>query len=317
VFSQDAAGLAKGWDWQAEKQVFAFGSSSNPAGWIKLDPSGEQLAAVLGTNGVWVWTTTNWQRLFILRPQGGEVTALAYSPDGQRLVMGGVEGAVDIWDSTTGQQLNRLKTTNQSIRRVAVSPDGQRLVAVAERAAWVWDLQSGRRIRTFPDDSVRPTNQIAAVFADDTGDHFATIDPEGRLTLWREGRAPQHLMRSGTSKGRPGESWIDRGVSVSCRSRSVPTAAPSPALLWTSVCTVGRRFPGGKKIMPGAKRRGQRTLQEVGADVRRLYLELKKADKSEPRHLGCCQSRRCPVNGCQEWSGGMPGVTGASGWKRS
>jgi hypothetical protein len=38
------------------------------------------------------------------------------------------------------------------------------------------------------------TSPIAAVFADDTGEHFASIDSEGRLTLWRPGQAPQHLV---------------------------------------------------------------------------------------------------------------------------
>jgi WD40 repeat protein len=119
---------------------------------------------------------------------------LAYSRDGQRLVTGGADGAVVLWDSATGQQLSRLETTNQPIRGVAVSLDGQRLVAVADGAAWVWDLQSGKQLRSFPDDSVRSPNQFAAVFADDTGEHFATIDQEGHLTWWREGRAPQHLI---------------------------------------------------------------------------------------------------------------------------
>jgi hypothetical protein len=165
--------------------------------------------------------------------EGGEVTTLAYSPDGQRLITGGSDGTVAVWDSASGQQLSRLETTNQPIRRVAVSPDGQRLVAVAERAAWVWELQSGKLIHAFPPNLVAadvspltlpekeiradsrrllreeegstpptpqetrtslPTNRIAAVFADDTGEHFATIDPDGGLTLWREGRAPQHLI---------------------------------------------------------------------------------------------------------------------------
>jgi WD40 repeat protein len=243
VVSQDAAGLAKVWDWEAEEQVFAFGSSSNRAGWIAFHPSGSQLAAAMGTNGVSVWSTADWQTptnlqvglavpsvplpaqpltrssttlspsdgeragvrgrsgattngqpLFTLHPQGGEVTTLAYSPDGHRLVTGGADGTVAVWDSAFGQQLNRLETTNQPIRRVAVSPDGQRLVAVAERAAWVWDLQSGKQLRSFPDDSVGPTSQIVATFADDTGENFATVDATGQFVLRHEGAPPQHLI---------------------------------------------------------------------------------------------------------------------------
>ena len=79
--SQDSLGAAKVWDWQAEKQVLAFGSNSNRAGLMAFHPSGAQLAAALGTHGVTVWATTNWQPLFSFRPQGGEVTTLAYSAE--------------------------------------------------------------------------------------------------------------------------------------------------------------------------------------------------------------------------------------------
>ncbi|MCL4181581.1 MAG: WD40 repeat domain-containing protein, partial [Verrucomicrobia bacterium] len=60
VGTHDAAGLAKVWDWEAEQVVISFGSSSNRASWITFRPSGGQLAAILGTNGVCIWATTNW-----------------------------------------------------------------------------------------------------------------------------------------------------------------------------------------------------------------------------------------------------------------
>jgi hypothetical protein len=191
VHSSDAAGIAKVWDWEAEREVFAFGSSSNRAGWISFDPQGQHLAAAMGTNGVSVWATTNWSRqgtpaasnalplspsngervsegrvrgtfggvseqepLFTLLPRNPEATTLAYSPDGRQLVTGGADGMVTLWETTSGRQLKELATTNQPLRRVAISPDGQRLVAVADRAAWVWELPSGKVIRVFPDPSV-------------------------------------------------------------------------------------------------------------------------------------------------------------------
>jgi WD40 repeat protein len=88
----------------------------------------------------------------MLRPQSGEITTLAYSPDGTQLVTGGSDGTVTVWDSASGQNLRELATTDQPLRRVAISPDGQRVVAVAERAAWVWELESGQLIRAFPED---------------------------------------------------------------------------------------------------------------------------------------------------------------------
>ena len=38
------------------------------------------------------------------------------------------------------------------------------------------------------------TNAIDSVFTDDAGEHFATIDLQGRLILWPAGRTPQHLI---------------------------------------------------------------------------------------------------------------------------
>ena len=167
--------------------------------------------------------------LFTLHPPTDEITTLAYSADGARLVTGGSDGTVTVWDSANGQELNRFATTNQPIGRVAISPDGQRVVAVAVRAAWVWELESGQLIRTFPEalaaaDVSRRTSStqevsadsrprlreekgltppapcqssgssLFAVFADDWGQHFATIDLEGRLTLWRKDQAPRQLI---------------------------------------------------------------------------------------------------------------------------
>jgi WD40 repeat protein len=303
VGTHDAAGLAKVWDWETEQVVFSFGSSSNRASWVTFRPSGGQLAAILGTNGVWVWTTTNWTSssvgtrstasltsgnvtgadsgavietekhapLFTLHPLSGEITTLAYSADGARLVTGGSDGTVTVWDSASGKELNRFATTNQSIGRVAISPDGQRVVAVAVRAAWVWELQSGKLIRTFPEDLVaadvsrrtssaqevsadsRPrlreekgltppapsetsSSRVSAVFADDTGKHFAIVDQEGGLTLWREGCPPLRLITIRTSAP-----WAGRGVFFSPDGRWMANAGDdNTARVWDLATGVER-----------------------------------------------------------------------------
>jgi WD40 repeat protein len=262
--------VAKVWDWEAEEQVFAFGSSSNRAGGIAFHPSGGQLAAVMGTNGVWVWATTNWgpnpvgtdstpsrsplvgmrstaspipsgtewnpslpgsadaarserdRPLFTFRPQGGEVTTLAYSPNGQRLVTGGADGTVVVWESATGQQVSRLETTNQPIRRVAVSPDGQRLVAVAERTAWVWDLQSGRLIRAFPDDNLHQApNDARSVPTNPEGISPAPLVPEGRRMV----AGCQSPGRRPTNPNRPGRAVERRRIRIPKRSTGPASAS--------------------------------------------------------------------------------------------
>ena len=78
---------------------------------------------------------------------------MAFTPDGRRLVTGGIAGTVTIWDVRSRAVVRRLRFSGP-VAAVAVSPDG-RLLAIQREAGKrrdlrvdVRDLRSGRTVRT-------------------------------------------------------------------------------------------------------------------------------------------------------------------------
>ncbi len=80
---------------------------------------------------------------------GGPVQAVAFSPDGTRLLtIGKVEG-VAIWNAKNGQRLARIGDIGSAYSLAVMSPDNRVIACVRQGAgllSW-WDAQTSRRIR--------------------------------------------------------------------------------------------------------------------------------------------------------------------------
>ena len=79
----------------------------------------------------------------------GDVSAVAYSPDGKTYASGNQGGQVSIWDAESGAKLLELPHGG-SVYGLAYSRDGRRLASCRGGAAIVWSLEDGSPIRSFP-----------------------------------------------------------------------------------------------------------------------------------------------------------------------
>jgi len=79
-----------------------------------------------------------------------EVGAVAYSPDGKRIVSGSSDGTIKIWDAETGRELRTLFAGHtSSVKSVVYSPDGKRILSASDKMIKIWDAETGRELRTL------------------------------------------------------------------------------------------------------------------------------------------------------------------------
>jgi serine/threonine protein kinase len=82
--------------------------------------------------------------IFTLYGHAGEVTSVAFSPDGTRIVTGSSDKTAKVWDARTGTPLLELKGHTLWVSSVAFSPDGTRIVTGShDKTAKVWDARTG------------------------------------------------------------------------------------------------------------------------------------------------------------------------------
>src|SRR5262245_30635661 len=71
---------------------------------------------------------------------GGEVFALAFTPDGSHVLSGGWDGQLCQWDVETGQPVVAISTGAKPVSACAVSPDGRQwLSGSLEGVLAFWD----------------------------------------------------------------------------------------------------------------------------------------------------------------------------------
>jgi len=98
---------------------------------LAFDPAGRQVAAVDGRD-ILIWDVPARKLRGRLRGREG-IQALAFNPDGSRLVCGGgrVDPAIQIWDTVTLKLLLTLRDHVRTVTSIAFSPDGTKFASAS------------------------------------------------------------------------------------------------------------------------------------------------------------------------------------------
>jgi hypothetical protein len=111
------------------------------------------------------------------------VTAVAWSPDGRRIVSGSGDNTLRLWDARSGEPIGQpLKGHTNWVRNVAWSPDGSRIVSSsADNTLRLWDARSGEPIG-------QPlkghTNSVTSVAWSPDGSRIVSGSSDNTLRLW-------------------------------------------------------------------------------------------------------------------------------------
>ena len=161
--SAGADGKALLWDVESGESVLALQVHPDGIGVTRVafSPDGTRVAAASdlrfvaddprgGRPLVSVWDLASGQELYTVTGLPNRAWALAFSPDGAKLVVG-VEGDfVKVYDAASGEESLSLTGHIGIVIAVAFSPDGTLLATAGIDPPRLWDLATGQELVTFP-----------------------------------------------------------------------------------------------------------------------------------------------------------------------
>ncbi|MBE9112143.1 AAA-like domain-containing protein [Nodosilinea sp. LEGE 07298] len=142
------------------------------------------VVAGLSSDQAEIWTIDG-QRLKTIDANGQPfgIRTVAYSPEGDRIALGGNDGTVTLW-TPEGQRLQTLKGHQEAIHALAYSPDGERLVSGdINKTIKLWN-RAGQLLATLD----HHTSGIEGLAFSPDGQFFVSGSLDKTLALWsREG----------------------------------------------------------------------------------------------------------------------------------
>lgn len=110
-----------------------------------------------------------------LKAHSGWVTAVAFSPDGQRLASGSWDRTVKFWEVTSGKQLNPVASKMKEVQSLAFSRDGHWLATENSlNTVALRDPVTGQEIRALPSD--KPLGALGSNWV-----YSIAFSPDGQL----------------------------------------------------------------------------------------------------------------------------------------
>ncbi len=109
------------------------------------------------------------------------INAVAFSPDGRRMLTGSDDGLARLWDVDTAQILRVFRGHTGSVRSVAFSPDGKFvLTGSADTTAMLWKIDTGRPVQVF----AGHTDWVRSVAFSPDGKSVLTGSDDNTAQLW-------------------------------------------------------------------------------------------------------------------------------------
>jgi len=112
----------------------------------------------------------------------GEVSSVAFTPDGQMLATAGKDGTVKLWQVANGQLVRTIAAHQTTTMSVAISPDGKTLATSSwDNTAKLWRITDGQLLGTL----VSHQKVINVVSFSPDGKTLATGSDDSTAKLWR------------------------------------------------------------------------------------------------------------------------------------
>ncbi|KFA67147.1 hypothetical protein S40285_07290 [Stachybotrys chlorohalonatus IBT 40285] len=117
------------------------------------------------------------------------ITALAVSPAGNELYVGGIDNDIRVWDLRKKSVVYSMLGHSDTITSLRVSPDSQSLLSYAmDSTVRTWDIRpfapTERHIRTFDGATTGLEQNLASASWDSEGKKVAAASGDGTVVVW-------------------------------------------------------------------------------------------------------------------------------------
>ncbi|KAK3828430.1 MAG: hypothetical protein J3Q66DRAFT_434963 [Benniella sp.] len=187
-------------------------------------PDGKTIAAGLSNGKIIVYSTFNWERLWILKGHSEASESVAYSPDSTRVVSGSRDRTIRLWDISTGVCIHVLKGHDDIVWSVAYSPRGDQVVsASSDKRIKLWDVETGGCHHIL----IGHTGIVSEVIYSPQGNQIASRggDFDYTVRLWDiEKRTCLHVLRE--------HEWQVGSIAYSPQGDQIASGCHNTVRLW-------------------------------------------------------------------------------------
>ncbi|SEH04283.1 translocation protein TolB [Candidatus Venteria ishoeyi] len=128
-----------------------------------------------------IWDASSGIELISFSGHTYKISAVAYSPDGNRIVSASYDMTLKIWDADSGFELNSLIGHTGWVNAVAYSPDGEKIVSGSNDSTLkIWNADSGIELSSLSGHTV----WVRAVAYSPDGTRIVSGSVDQTLKIW-------------------------------------------------------------------------------------------------------------------------------------
>jgi WD40 repeat protein len=177
-------GLVRVWDINARRSMYRLTGHEAGVQAVAYNQMGDHFASAGEDGRTIVWSMDNGSPVYSANPYPEDpvsANALAFSPDGARVITGYDDAVARVWDFTSEGLLFNLIGHASLVFDVAFSPDG-RLMATAsgDGTAKIWDAATGQTLSTLSGHN----GAVSAVEFSPDGMQVATASQDSTARIW-------------------------------------------------------------------------------------------------------------------------------------